>query len=198
MTTSVVSTTTVPVFEGLIGEVTEEGLSHSWRPGCPVSPTDLRSLEVTFWDFEGTARRGELIVHADHAQAIFDLFGELFALGYPMTSVTPIGQLEPNAEDRPGYNNTSAFNCRLVEGTTNWSEHARGLAIDINPQQNPFVQSGGIWPEDAGRFVDRTLGEPGMLHSGDPVVEAFESIGWAWGGYWTTQKDYHHFSASGR
>ncbi len=188
----------MPAFEGSIHQVTEESLSHSWRAGCPVPPTNLRSVEVTFWDFDGRVRRGELVVHADHAEAILGVFQELFDLGYPMTSVIPIGDLEPDAEDQPGYNNTSAFHCRFVEDTTSWSEHARGLALDINPRQNPFIDGGSIWPEDAGRFVDRTLDEPGMLKNGDPVVKAFESIGWTWGGYWRTKKDYHHFSATGR
>ena len=37
-----------------------------------------------------------------------------------------------------------------------------------------------------------------MIHSGDAVVQAFASVGWRWGGYWISVKDYQHFSANGR
>ena len=32
-------------------------------------------------------------------------------------------------------NVTSGFNCRFVDGTDRWSNHAFGLAVDINPLQ---------------------------------------------------------------
>jgi hypothetical protein len=37
-----------------------------------------------------------------------------------------------------------------------------------------------------------------MIQPGGPVVRAFASIGWAWGGDWRTLKDYQHFSLTGR
>ena len=37
-----------------------------------------------------------------------------------------------------------------------------------------------------------------MIHAGDPVVSAFASIGWEWGGDWRSLKDYQHFSLTGR
>jgi hypothetical protein len=36
-----------------------------------------------------------------------------------------------------------------------------------------------------------------MIHAGDPVVRAFRSVGWRWGGNWRSLKDYQHFSATG-
>jgi hypothetical protein len=43
-------------------------------------------------------------------------------------------------------NNTSAFNCRKVAGTSKWSEHAYGRAIDVNPVQNPTSPGPGRSP----------------------------------------------------
>jgi hypothetical protein len=109
-----------------------------------------------------------------------------------------MGQLPPGVEDEPGYSNTSGFHCRFVAGTNRWSEHAMGRAIDLNPHLNPQIRGDEIWPPDAGAYVDRTLRLRGMIQDGDVVVDAFDSIGWEWGGRWQTLKDYHHFSSTGR
>jgi hypothetical protein len=94
--------------------------------------------------------------------------------------------------------NTSAFNCRYVEGTTRWSNHAYGTAIDVNPIENPWV-SGGITSHAASaRYVERTKRRPGMAYDGGALVRAFGRVGWGWGGHWTGVKDYQHFSANGR
>jgi hypothetical protein len=95
--------------------------------------------------------------------------------------------------------NTSAFNCRKVSGSTSWSEHAYGRAIDINPVENPYVASDGtVHPRKGRRYADRSRRAKGMVHAGDATVRAFARVGWGWGGSWSSSKDYQHFSASGR
>ncbi len=95
--------------------------------------------------------------------------------------------------------NTSAFNCRYVDGTTRWSEHAYGRAIDVNPIENPYVTGDGRVFHDASvPFVDRSPHRPGMAVPGGELVEAFAAAGWGWGGFWSGARDYQHFSASGR
>ena len=95
--------------------------------------------------------------------------------------------------------NTSAFNCRYVDGTTRWSEHAYGRAIDLNPIENPYVTAGGTTSHRASRsFLRRTPYRPGMAVDGGAVVRAFDAVGWGWGGRWSGDRDYQHFSASGR
>ena len=37
-----------------------------------------------------------------------------------------------------------------------------------------------------------------MIAPNGPVVRAFASIGWEWGGEWQALKDYQHFSQNGR
>lgn len=196
--TTVVTTTTVPTFSATISGVDEDRLGHSWREGCPVGPDQLSLISLVHWGFDGEVHQGELIVHSDHAEGVVTVFETLFEIGYPIESVITMGDLEPGAEWEPDYANTSGFNCRPAVGSSSWSEHARGLAIDINPHLNPYVRGDRVEPSGATRYLDRTLGEPGMITPGDEVVTAFESIGWHWGGYWRTLKDYHHFSATGR
>jgi hypothetical protein len=94
--------------------------------------------------------------------------------------------------------NTSAFNCRNVAGTSSWSEHAYGRAIDINPVENPYVgNDGSVDPKKGRPYADRTRHAKGMVQAKGAVVHAFQDSGWGWGGSWNSAKDYQHFSASG-
>ena len=93
--------------------------------------------------------------------------------------------------------NTSAFNCRTVEGTSRWSEHAYGRAIDVNPIENPFVSGGRTSHRASIPYRPNAL-SAGMACPGNVLVRAFRAIGWGWGGDWSSVKDYQHFSASGR
>jgi D-alanyl-D-alanine carboxypeptidase-like protein len=93
--------------------------------------------------------------------------------------------------------NTSAFNCRFVAGTTTWSQHAFGLAIDINPVENPFVDGDHVSPPNGAKYADRSLHKRGMIHLHDVVWHAFDDLGWGWGGTWVGAQDYQHFSSTG-
>lgn len=186
------------VFRYEINPVTAEELAHSWHEGCPVGPGDLARIDLVHHDFSGGVKDGALVVHAAMAADVAEVFARMFDAGYPIVSVIPIGELPEGAEDTPNYANTSAFHCRFVEGTERWSEHAMGKAIDVNTHLNPYHRGDYIWPEGSDRYLDRSLGEPGMIVEGDAVVKAFDAIGWGWGGRWRSSKDYQHFSASGR
>jgi hypothetical protein len=95
--------------------------------------------------------------------------------------------------------NTSSFNCRAATGSTRWSEHAYGHAIDIDPIENPYVE-GGTTSHGASRpYLDRSRDRPGMAYPGSVVVQAFAAVGWGWRGSWSgSVRDYQHFSVSGR
>jgi hypothetical protein len=173
----------------------------SWHEGCPVPLEGLRALEITFWHFDGTAHDdGLLVVHADAAESLLDVFGELFRIRYPFERIEPVDAYGGDDNRSMEANNTSVFNCRLATGSdSSWSEHAFGRAIDVNPIQNPWVpNSGPILPPAGEAYADRSNERPGMILAGGDVVEAFASVGWSWGGDWTSVKDYQHFSPSGR
>ena len=93
--------------------------------------------------------------------------------------------------------NTSAFNCRFVAGTSRWSQHAYGRAIDLNPLENPYVDGSHVSPAAGMPFADRTRPRPGMVLAGGAVVRLFAAHGWGWGGSWSGARDYQHFSATG-
>lgn len=94
--------------------------------------------------------------------------------------------------------NTSAFNCRRATGSSNWSNHAYGEAIDVNPLENPYVTaSGSTAHRNARKFTKRPMKGKGVINPGDRVVKTFAEVGWEWGGYWSGAKDYQHFSKGG-
>ena len=169
----------------------------SWRPGCPVGLRDLRLLRLSHWDFRGRARTGRLIVHRDVARDMVEVFRDLYAARFPIRRMVPVDAYGGSDFRSIEADNTSAFNCRFVEGTTRWSNHATGTAIDVNPIENPYVSAGRTAHRASRPYVERTPRRPGMAYEGGALVRAFDRIGWGWGGRWTSVKDYQHFSATG-
>lgn len=178
---------------GTVREVTIEELGVTWRPGCPVSVEDLRAVTVRVHDDAGTTKTAELIVHVAVAADIAAIFEDIYAAGYPVHEVATAATRGGDDDLLMAEDVTSAFNCRYVDGTTKWSNHASGRAIDINPFENPWVRSGArIDPPAAAQFADRTLNEPKLILSDGPLVQAFKARGWTWGGDWA-DPDYQHF-----
>jgi D-alanyl-D-alanine carboxypeptidase len=111
----------------------------SWHPGCPLGLDRLRLLTLSFRGFDHAVHRGQLIVNESAAKALTRAFGLLFAARYPIRQMRVTDVFGGSDERSMLADNTSAFNCRRVRGTTSWSEHAYGLAVDINPFENPEV-----------------------------------------------------------
>jgi len=170
----------------------------SWRPGCPVGLGQLRLLRLGYWGFDHTVHQGQLIVNQSAARPLTRAFRLLFAARYPIRQMRVVDVFGGSDERSMLADNTSAFNCRRIPGTTTWSEHAYGLAVDINPFQNPEVVGGAVDPPAAAGWANRSGHSRAMIRHGDAVWRAFVSVGWRWGGDWTSPKDYQHFSANGR
>jgi D-alanyl-D-alanine carboxypeptidase len=170
----------------------------SWRPGCPVALTDLRAVTLSYVDFGGTGRSGTLVVNRDVAAAVVRVFRRLYDIRFPIRRITPVDAYGGDDYRSIEADNTSAFNCRPVAGTSRWSEHAYGRAIDLDPLENPYVSGGSTSHPASRRYLDRARRLPGVIHAGDAVVRAFAAVGWGWGGSWHGDRDYQHFSASSR
>jgi hypothetical protein len=174
----------------------------TWKPGCPVPLGDLRLLAVSYWGFDARPHIGPLVVNASAANDIVQVFRRLFEARFAIHDLKLAREFHPAQEnhDTPG-DPTAAFNCRPVVTPTGakatFSQHSYGLAIDINPIENPFVVDGYVRNRYARPYVDRSQQAVGMIHDDDVVVRSFAAIGWGWGGDWHSGQDYMHFSRSG-
>ena len=171
--------------------------SGAWSPRCPVSLDDLRLLTLSYWGFDGRPHVGRLVVNSDAVAAVAGALERLYRARFPIRRMVPVETYGASDERSMRADNTSAFNGRFVMGSTVWSQHAFGRAIDVDPLENPEIDEGLVYPANATRYVDRSLGLPGMIAPGGLVVRAFAAVGWGWGGAWHSPKDYQHFSASG-
>jgi D-alanyl-D-alanine carboxypeptidase len=170
----------------------------SWHPGCPVSLDDLRLLSLSYWGFDHRAHRGSMIVNRSVAHDVVHVFRVLFDERFPTRRMQPVDAYGGDDERSTAADNTFGFNCRPVAGSSSWSQHAYGLAVDVDPLENPEVRGGTVDPAAGARFADRSQDLPGMIHPDGEVVRAFRSIGWGWGGTRRSFKDWQHFSANGR
>ena len=122
----------------------------SWRPGCPVPLADLRLLTLTYRGFDGRAHTGQLVANRDAAATLVSVFRRLYAAGFPIRRMRLVDAYGGDDYRSIEADNTSAFNCRAATGSTHWSQHAYGRAIDVNPIENPYV-SGGATSHPASR-----------------------------------------------
>ena len=186
-------------FQCSVGRITpavrDRIVGSSWNSGCPVPIRKLRIVRVSIHKFDGSARLGRMIIHRREAHDVVTVMRKLWRHDYPIRRMRLIDAY--GAKDRRSmrHDNTSAFNCRYVSGTNNWSMHARGLAIDLNPVENPYVSGSYVSPANGAKYADRCC-HPAIVHANDGVVRAFASIGWGWGGIWSSP-DYQHFSSNG-
>jgi poly-gamma-glutamate synthesis protein (capsule biosynthesis protein) len=173
-------------------------VGSSWHRGCPVPLRDLRLLKLRILGFDGRVRAGRLIVHETAAPRMVSVFRRLFEVGFPIRRMRLVDAYGADDHRSMNADNTSAFNCREVAGQPGvWSRHAFGRAIDINPVENPYVSGSHVSPAKGRPFARRSPLRKGMIPPRGHVFRAFAAAGWEWGGNWTGQKDYQHFSASG-
>ena len=173
-----------------------------WRPACPVPLSKLRLLTVPYWGFDGREHTGQLVVHEDAAVAVRRVLLKLHAMRFPIRHMQLSDQYGPTY---PADGDVSgSFECRQAvpspcsggSGTGSWSNHAYGLAFDLNPLENPYVGCGMTRNKKALTYLDRSRQRPGMVTPA--VVAAFASVGWGWGGAWSgSTRDYMHFSFNG-
>jgi hypothetical protein len=191
--------TTAPPFTAHVVPVTAAQLRFSYRPGCPVAPAQLRGVRFAYWGFDGKRHLGELVVRDNVAPAIVTVFRELYRARFPLRRVTPIDAFHGSDDASMAADNTSAFNCRyaVAPGPKQWSAHAYGEAVDVNPVENPYLEGGRVLPPAGRPFLDRARLRPGMASPGGELVRAFAAVGWQWGGRWRGSPDYQHFSATG-
>jgi hypothetical protein len=173
-----------------------------WHPVCPVALSQLRVLTVDHWGFDRRVHTGGLVVNRNAAAPLARVFRQLYGLRFPIRHLSFAEAYGPGGSQPADGDISGSFECRKAipspcgGGTGNWSNHAYGLAVDLNPIENPYVGCGATRTRASRPYLDRSRLRPGMVTPA--VVRAFRSIGWGWGGSWPgNTKDYMHFSVNG-
>jgi hypothetical protein len=173
-----------------------------WKQGCPVGLGDLRLLTVSHLGFDGETHKGQVVVNEGATGPLSSAFRTMYRNRFPIRHMRFADFYGPRRQ-RPN-DVTASFECRQAvpspctggRGTGSWSMHAFGLAVDINPVENPYVGCGQSRDRAGRRFRDRSVHRRGMVTR--RAIGAFASIGWGWGGAWSgNTKDYMHFSSTG-
>lgn len=176
---------------------------RSYYENDNIGLADLRYIRLVHYNFEHNVQVGEIIVNAAIAEDVINVFKELYDAEYEIQSMQLVddfwtGDGDSSDSNSIDHNNTSAFCYRTVTGGGSLSNHAYGRAIDLNPQQNPYVWYGSNgqanWShENANSYIDRTSGDPHVIVQGDTCYNIFTKYGFSWGGLWGNPVDYQHF-----
>jgi hypothetical protein len=181
-----------------ISPVPDDVLARSsWTKECPVKSTELAYVVMPFWGFDNKPHTGEMLVNAKWAQKVSSVFQKIYEYRFPIEEMRVTTAEEVGGDHFGDQNVTISFECRRTTGGyTTWSAHASGLALDINPFQNPWARNDFIYPELATSYTDRTWLRPGMIETRRDIIADFKKIGWSWGGDWGVFDDWMHFSSN--
>jgi hypothetical protein len=185
-------------YEPISNDVFKRISGVSYPVDCTISLDDLRYVGLLYVDFDGNTQSGEMICNKAIAQDLLEIFSELYNNGYQIESIKLIDEFDGDDTASMLANNTSCFNYRVVEGTNRLSNHAKGLAIDLNPLYNPYITynkdgSTNISPEGSEAYADRNASFPYKIDENDLAYKLFKEHGFTWGGNWNSVKDYQHF-----
>lgn len=173
-------------------EIQERMIGKSMPESIPVPFEELRYLTLPYYDYDNQIQMGEMVCNKAIATDLLHIFRALFEAQYQINSIRLIDDFGGSDDLSMMANNTSCFNYRKVPGDSNLSKHAYGLAVDINPLQNPYLPNGRVLPPAAVEYVDRSKSFPHKIDKKDLAYLLFTSHGFTWGGSWIG-KDYQHF-----
>ena len=168
----------------------------SWKKDCPLDRNELRYLRMLHRNAEGRTQLGEMVVNTKIAERVLRIFRKLYEAGYRIERMVLVDDYDGDDVRSMEDNNTSSFNYRTVPGQQKLSNHARGLAIDLNTRYNPYVTKRGVSPRNGRAYAfnrDRRKDIPYKIDHNDLAYKLFKAEGFSWGGDWRSSKDYQHF-----
>jgi hypothetical protein len=175
------------------------------RAGAVVGCERLSLVRFSYLGFDGAVHGGgEIMVMDAAAENVLRIFAKLREVRFPIAKARLINNYDGSDDASIADDNTAAFNSRNVAGTNSLSLHAYGLAIDLNPLENPYVQRANgklIFSPPAGAaYTNRFKGQPEKqlrLGLAEAAIDVFADEGFViWGGYWNSSIDYQHFQVS--
>lgn len=165
-------------------------IDYLYKNGAPESITNqMTIIKVKFNDYNGNDSEGTIVVNKKIAKEVSEIFEEIKNSGFQIEKIIPISEYEWDDDKSMEDNNTSAYNYRFVSNTKKLSNHAYGMAIDINPKYNPMVIKEKISPTNGSYSKENK----GTIMANSEIVKIFKKRGWKWGGDYKSLKDYQHF-----
>jgi hypothetical protein len=161
---------------------------------CPLSPNDLIHVQVPYWGFDHKSHTGILVVNKSIGNQVQEIFQEIYKTKFPIEKIKPLEDYNNNEEKAMEDNDTFSYHCKkMTSNFKRFSKHAYGLAIDINPVLNPYINKKIILPKNSGNYTNRDKSILGMISENSAIYKIFSDENWRWGGNWKAFKDYHHF-----
>ena len=182
-------------------------INKSYIENDSIKLEDLVYIKFLHYDFNNNVKEGELIINRKIKDNIINVLKELFDNKYQINSFKLIDNYFDNEEDKIAIDrksilddNSYSFFYRKIYGTDKLSNHAYGLAIDINPRENPYLpvidgkydytyldEQDKYYIENRDKNLDHVITHDDLLY------KVFVKNGFSWGGDWDTSKDYQHF-----
>ncbi len=183
------------VLNAVIRATTAADVAKTYRSGCPVGPSKLRTVSMNFYGYDGQMHRGVMIVRSDLTDDTVRGFDAALKAGFPIARMNNPNVYGGNDPKQMEANNTSGFNCRKVVGNPlRQSPHSYGIAVDVNTVQNPYRDaSGKWWPSNGLQYRDRSPLRGGMLAESSALTKQLKKDHYFWGGLWNPGRDYQHY-----
>ncbi|MBQ0034510.1 MAG: M15 family metallopeptidase [Bacteroidales bacterium] len=171
---------------------------RSYQEGCPVGRDELRYLRMLHRNDSLRPQLGEMVANRIIADELLEAFRTMYEGGYPIHRMVLIDDYGADDGLSMAANNTSCFCYRRAGHQRNLSRHSWGMAVDINPLQNPYITRFGVEPGEGADYAYRrdSLAAvcPQLITTESlPYRMLHDRFGFQWGGRWMHSRDYQHF-----
>lgn len=185
----------IAVLDPRVSATTGADVAKTYRRGCPVGPSKLRTIQLDYYGRDKQIHRGVIIIRTDLTPELTRAFDTALKRRYPIAKMNNPNVYGGNDPRQMAANNTSGFNCRKVVGNPyKMSPHSYGIALDVNTVQNPYRDAHGKWwPKNGKRYIDRNPLRWGMLDKKSALTASLAHDRFFWGGRWNPGRDYQHF-----
>jgi hypothetical protein len=166
----------------------EEAISGTKAPDYIIKQLCL--LDLKYYSFDNRIHKGQMLTNLKIASDVVQLFEFMFARHFPIGKVVPVVAYNWNDSLSMQANNSYSFCYRDIS----FSKHAFGMALDINPFQNPVR-----WKNAYNYRIDQPIGavynpnHSGTFSSSSYIVHEFKLHGFRWGHGFKRNFDDHHF-----
>jgi hypothetical protein len=166
----------------------EEAVAGTKAPKSVIE--QLQLIDVQYYSTDKMIHSGQILTNKLIANDLKQIFRFMLQQQFQIAKAIPIVNYNWNDNLSMKDNNTSSFCYRNTE----YSKHALGMAIDINPYFNPLRWKNGYKyrsnkPE--GAIYDSTIN--GTLYPLHPIVQQFTKLHFRWGHNFTRNYDDQHF-----